>query len=224
MVNAVLAARENEPVSFRSWLTSNWQTGLSGIVGSSGENAGPASIGAGLLQRLYRALIKAPDAIPTQDSARVATTLGALLAHHGAPPVIDYLSLDLEGHELPTLERFPFGRYVFRAMTLERPSAGLQALLRAHNCAPRLRPPPTAPPLPCVLTLPRPRRGTRLTSSATTPYDLRGCRLVRPPSGHGRRRRPRSAVGTRVDAAGGDQDGAAKELPQGRVRSRTDAE
>lgn len=78
-------------------------------------------------------LIKAPDSVPTQDSHLVATSFGELLSHHNAPHIIDFLSLDIEGHEFKVLKYFPFGDYVFRAMTLERPTEELQALLKRHN-------------------------------------------------------------------------------------------
>ena len=50
-----------------------------------------------------------------------------------APQTIDYLSLDVEGQEEAVLGRFPFERYAFRAMTVERPSATLRATLRRHS-------------------------------------------------------------------------------------------
>lgn len=36
-----------------------------------------------------------------------------------APPVIDYLSIDIEGGELNALSVFPFDRYIIRALTVE---------------------------------------------------------------------------------------------------------
>lgn len=57
VVNAVVASKQDEPVSFRSWLTSTWETGRSGIVGSTRDNAGPASVGASMWQRILRVLI-----------------------------------------------------------------------------------------------------------------------------------------------------------------------
>ena len=64
---------------------------------------------------------------------RATVTLEAILDQHHAPRVIDYLSLDVEGHEWEVLGSFPFGKYTFRAVTIERPSARLLALLRLHN-------------------------------------------------------------------------------------------
>ena len=39
----------------------------------------------------------------------------------------------MEGAELAILDGFPFGRYTFRALTLERPVPALRALLRTHG-------------------------------------------------------------------------------------------
>ena len=58
-----------------------------------------------------------------------AIPLAALLDAFGAPRVVDYLSLDVEGHEEAVLAHFPFDRYTFRALTIERPSKGLQRVL-----------------------------------------------------------------------------------------------
>jgi FkbM family methyltransferase len=45
--------------------------------------------------------------------------LNDLLAVHGAPAVIDYLSIDTEGSELDILEAFDFTRHRFRVITCE---------------------------------------------------------------------------------------------------------
>jgi len=47
------------------------------------------------------------------------TTLGALLDKYKAPSVIDYLSLDVEGHEYEILSTFPYEKYKFRTLTVE---------------------------------------------------------------------------------------------------------
>jgi hypothetical protein len=46
-------------------------------------------------------------------------TIEAALDHAGAPPVIDYWSLDTEGSELLLLRSFPFERYTFNVLTVE---------------------------------------------------------------------------------------------------------
>jgi len=59
----------------------------------------------------------------------------------GSPPVIDYLSMDIEGHEHAVLENFPFDRYAFRTITIEHndysvgpgPKLRLRGLLFRHG-------------------------------------------------------------------------------------------
>lgn len=64
-------------------------------------------------------------------------SLNDLLAAHGAPPTIDYLSLDTEGSELAILESFDFTRYDVRVITVEHNGtparAGIHALLSGHG-------------------------------------------------------------------------------------------
>jgi hypothetical protein len=48
-----------------------------------------------------------------------AHTLESVLRACGAPPVIDYWSLDTEGSELTILKSFPFDQYSFRVLTVE---------------------------------------------------------------------------------------------------------
>jgi FkbM family methyltransferase len=47
------------------------------------------------------------------------TTLDRVLETFNAPSVIDYLSLDVEGHEYSILSTFPFEKYKFRCLTVE---------------------------------------------------------------------------------------------------------
>lgn len=49
-------------------------------------------------------------------------TLTTLLATIGAPDVIDYLSIDTEGHELPVLAGMDFDRWQVRLITIEHNS------------------------------------------------------------------------------------------------------
>lgn len=46
-------------------------------------------------------------------------TLAEVLSQFSAPEVIDYLSLDVEGHEVSILSTFPFDKYKFRCITVE---------------------------------------------------------------------------------------------------------
>lgn len=67
------------------------------------------------------------------EGARVTqmttTTLEHELREHNAPPLIDFLSLDIEGAEYRVLKNFPFSQYTFRCMCIERPSPSLDVLL-----------------------------------------------------------------------------------------------
>jgi len=50
---------------------------------------------------------------------KTTTTLEAILDKFNAPSIIDYLSLDVEGHEFDILSTFPFDKYKFRCITVE---------------------------------------------------------------------------------------------------------
>ena len=59
--------------------------------------------------------------------AKSAMTVAEALDLVGAPPVIDYWSLDVEGAELRLLQSFPYARYAFDVLTVEhnqKPSRG----------------------------------------------------------------------------------------------------
>jgi hypothetical protein len=58
-----------------------------------------------------------------------ARTLAEVLVEHNAPPFIHYFSLDVEGAEERILSSFPFDKYQIQAMTVERPSQAVHALL-----------------------------------------------------------------------------------------------
>ena len=62
-----------------------------------------------------------------------ALPLAELLDRYRAPPVIDYFSLDVEGLETRILRNFPFHRYTFLAITIERPTRELNDLLFRHG-------------------------------------------------------------------------------------------
>ncbi|MEY2878414.1 MAG: hypothetical protein RLZZ15_794 [Verrucomicrobiota bacterium] len=62
-----------------------------------------------------------------------ARTLREILEAHGAPPVIDYLSIDTEGAETRILLNFDFNRFRFLVLTIERPTAVLHDYLLAHD-------------------------------------------------------------------------------------------
>ena len=56
-------------------------------------------------------------------------TLYQLLKKHNAPNVIDYFSFDVEGAEERILKKFPFEKYIFLSMTIERPTPELNKIL-----------------------------------------------------------------------------------------------
>ena len=55
--------------------------------------------------------------------------LDAIFDRYDAPEAIDYFSLDVEGSETRILRDFPFHRYRFLSMTIERPTPELNAIL-----------------------------------------------------------------------------------------------
>jgi len=56
-------------------------------------------------------------------------TLEQILVQTHAPNIIDYLSFDVEGCETRIMRNFPFHKYTFLAMTIERPTAELNEKL-----------------------------------------------------------------------------------------------
>ena len=50
---------------------------------------------------------------------KISNTLENVLNKFNAPKVIDYLSLDVEGHEYSILSTFPFDKYKFKCITVE---------------------------------------------------------------------------------------------------------
>jgi hypothetical protein len=54
-----------------------------------------------------------------REISKKGTPLADLLRRHGAPSIIDYAALDIEGSELEVLSSFPFGEYHFRALSME---------------------------------------------------------------------------------------------------------
>ena len=61
------------------------------------------------------------------------TTLEAELDKIGAPNLIDFLSLDIEGAEWMALKAFSFNKYKFWCMAIERPNELLDLLLEKHG-------------------------------------------------------------------------------------------
>jgi len=61
------------------------------------------------------------------------TTLEFELESNNAPSIIDFMSLDVEGAEYLVLKAFPFDKYKFRCIAIERPSPDLDLLLDSKN-------------------------------------------------------------------------------------------
>lgn len=60
-------------------------------------------------------------------------TLEDILIRLGAPQIIDYFSFDCEGAEAIILSNFPFNKYVFLTITVERPTIELRKKLFHHG-------------------------------------------------------------------------------------------
>ncbi len=56
-------------------------------------------------------------------------TLYQLLKKYNAPRIIDYFSFDVEGAEERILKNFPFEKYIFLSMSIERPTQELNRIL-----------------------------------------------------------------------------------------------
>lgn len=59
--------------------------------------------------------------------------LGDIFAEMDAPTVIDYFSLDVEGAESIVMQGFPWDKYRFSIITVERPNPDLQKQLADHG-------------------------------------------------------------------------------------------
>jgi hypothetical protein len=60
-------------------------------------------------------------------------TVRKILQDFKAPPVIHYLSLDVEGSELMVLQTFPFDVHRVLVITIERPDLCVRTILRQHG-------------------------------------------------------------------------------------------
>ncbi len=89
---------------------------LGGIVGYDTDNSRAKR---GFLLRMRAANILAVPARPLHE----------VLISAGAPQKIDYLSIDVEGAEHRILRGFPFDLFAFEAMTIERPTQEVHAVL-----------------------------------------------------------------------------------------------
>ena len=60
-------------------------------------------------------------------------SLNYILQKYQAPKIIDYLSIDVEGAEERILIEFNFKKYIFRCVTIERPTNLLRKILRENG-------------------------------------------------------------------------------------------
>ena len=67
----------------------------------------------------------------------LTVSVARLLDDFGAPAVIDYLSLDIEGAEWYAFSTFPWHRFVFLTITVERPSTELRNKLTEVSFSPQ---------------------------------------------------------------------------------------
>ena len=91
---------------------------MSGIVAEDTDNTPP------LRETRLRRLRRSGNIVQLRS-----TTLDAVLAQCGAPHVIHYMSIDVEGAEERVLSAFPFDRYDVKALTVERPTRVIHDLL-----------------------------------------------------------------------------------------------
>ena len=103
LAQAVVGPRDNELVNF---VFDSWAGGIEGFDK-------PVSRG-----------------VPREDTGLRTVSVARILDDFGAPPVIDYLSLDIEGAEWWAFSTFPWHRYVFLTITVERPKTELREQLR----------------------------------------------------------------------------------------------
>ncbi len=60
-------------------------------------------------------------------------TLDHLLKELNSPTEIDYLSIDIEGAEERVLKKFPFNKYSFKCITIERPTEFIRSILQENG-------------------------------------------------------------------------------------------
>ena len=110
VVAAVIGKNRMEQVQFKY---PNRAGPQGGIVGPQFDNQKPSHFG--------------------EDHPRFTMTLREVFERFDTPNVIDYLSLDIEGSEDYVMEDFPFDRYRFNLLTVERPGPRLYNLLKQHG-------------------------------------------------------------------------------------------
>jgi hypothetical protein len=87
-----------------------------GIVGDEYDNN---------IQKRYRYINKNIKKVIKKNTK----SLSKILEENKSPKIIDYMSLDVEGAETAIMKEFPFKKYIFLSMTIERPTKELNELL-----------------------------------------------------------------------------------------------
>lgn len=75
------------------------------------------------------------NSFPSKQTALAATTISfpTLLKKSNAPSFIDFISLDVEGHEYSVLSKFPWTNYKVGAWIIEGHSVEVKDLLESHG-------------------------------------------------------------------------------------------
>ena len=138
LVGAVVGAQRMEEIDFNFGPKSNFQIALDtyieggelgGIVGDNfdNQNQNSASSSGGGGDNVVHV---------TDDhviAKRYTVPLEEVFCRYNVPKVIDYFSLDVEGAESYVMSTFPFDKYSFRVLTIERPKPDLKDLLQSNG-------------------------------------------------------------------------------------------
>lgn len=109
------------------------------IVGGTDGDSVEVSLGQGKAHGPYGGIVgdefdnKKKKKSQEEPEKRYTLSLETILKTFDAPKVIDYLSLDVEGAESFILKDFPFEKYTFKTMTIERPKDDLRNLFEKHG-------------------------------------------------------------------------------------------
>jgi Methyltransferase FkbM domain len=122
VVGAIVGGRDGEAVEVALG-QGQVEGAYGGIVGDEFDNK----------QKKQKQNKPVADTSEGQPEKRYTLSLATILKTFAAPPVIDYLSLDVEGAESFILRDFPFDQYTFLTLTIERPKDDLRALLMKHG-------------------------------------------------------------------------------------------
>ena len=108
LVQAVVGTQDDKEVVFDMFPKDGFLGGIVGFDRNPGETGG---------ERVKRRTV----------------SLVSILKAFGAPSVIDYFSLDIEGAEYSAMKEFDFSAYIFLTLSIERPGQELRDLLAANG-------------------------------------------------------------------------------------------